>query len=334
MKVLAITGGTGFIGRHVVRLAAERGYEVRVLVKPGSEHKTAKILQLKPEIAGLVSVVRGKITDVGSLNPLTRGADVVIHLAGMAHSEVSSDDERARVRAVNVGGAQNVMDSAREHGVRRVVVASSAHVYAGQRGTELKEDAPQAAENIYAESKIQLEKIAHQAAGHGMEIVIGRPCLTYGPNVAFNLHKLMQAIETGIYFHAGSRRVLRSFGSVYSAAAAFLHLAESGAAGEAYNIADREPMLLEDFTNDLAERMKRRRPMRIPYPVLWSAAAGFTLFKKFGVGGPLTLESLRKLTDPFSLSTEKLAASGFEWPDNGERAREDMVRAYFAEKKI
>lgn len=334
MRVLAITGGTGFIGRHVVRLAAERGYDIRVLVKPGSEHKTSKILQLPPDTAGRVSVVRGKVTDIGTLNPLTRGADLVIHLAGIAHSEVSSEDEKSRVRSVNVGGAKNVLDSAREHGVRRVIVASSAHVYAGQKGTALTEDAPQGAENIYAESKIQMEQLARAASGKGMEVVIGRPCLTYGPNVMFNLHKLMQAIESGIYFHAGSRKVMRSFGSVYSAAAAFLHLAEQGAAGEAYNIADRQPMLLEDFTNDLADRMKRRHPMRVPYPVLWSAAAGFSALSKLGVRGPLTLESLRKLTDSFSLSTEKLAATGFEWPDNGERAREDMVRAYLAEKKI
>ena len=331
MRVIAITGGTGFIGRHVVRLAAERGCEVRVLVKPGSEHRTSKILQLNAASANLVSTVRGKVTDIGSLHPLTRGADVVIHLAGMAHSELSSEEDRAKVLAVNVAGAKNVLDSAEEHGVRRVVVASSAHVYQGQRGTDLREDTPLGGENIYAESKIQLEQAAHEV--QGLEVVIGRPCLTYGPNVKFNLQKLMQAIDNGIYVHAGLRKVLRSFGSVYSVAAAFLHLTENGAAGEAYNIADREPMFLEEFTNDLAARMKRKKPLRVPYPLLWSAAAGLTWLSKFmNIHAPITLESLRKLTDPFSLNTEKLAETGFEWPDNGERAREDMVQAYLAGK--
>lgn len=325
MSVIAITGATGFIGRHLVPLALERGHEVRVLVRLGSEKKI-------DSRGTKLSAVKGKLSDRGSLNSLTRGADIVIHLAGVAHSEVSSEEDRTRVEAVNVGGAQNVLDSAREFGVRRVVIASSAHVYDGQRGIGLKEDAPQGAENIYAESKIKIEKLAREASCKGLEVMIARPCLTYGPNVAFNLYRLMQAIDRGIYFHAGSRKVLRSFGSVYSVAAAFLHLAERGKAGEAYNVADREPMLLEDFTNDLAARMKRRRPMRVPYPLVWSAAASFSVLGMVGLHGPVTLESLRKLTDPFSLSTEKLAASGFEWPDNGTRAREDMVRTYLAVK--
>jgi nucleoside-diphosphate-sugar epimerase len=303
----------------------DRGYEIRVLIRPGTERK----IETRSD---RLTAVRGKLNDIGSLNALTRGADLVIHLAGVAHSEVWSEEDRTRVRTVNVDGTKNVLDCARENGVRRVVVASSAHVYAGQEGEDLREDSPQEAENIYAESKIQIEQLAKEATAKGLEVVIGRPCLTYGPRAAFNLLKLMQAIDRGIYVHAGGRKVLRSFSSVYSAAAAFLHLAENGAPAEAYNIADREPMLLEDFTNDLADRMKRRRPIRVPYAILWSAAAAFSAASKIGFSGPITLESLRKLTDSFSLSTEKLAASGFEWPDNGERAREDMVRAYLAGK--
>lgn len=325
MSVIAITGATGFIGRQLVPLALAHGHEVRVLVRLGSEKKI--------ESRGRqLSAVMGKVSDRASLNSLTRGADIVIHLAGLAHSAVWSEEDRTCVQAVNVGGAQNVLDSAREYGVRRVVIASSAHVYEGQCGVDLTEDARQGAGDIYARSKLQIEQLAREASTKDLEVVVARPCLTYGPNVAFNLRKLMHAIDRGIYFHAGSRKVLRSFGSVYSVAAALLHLAENGRAGEAYNIADREPMLLEDFTNDLAARMKRRRPIWVPYSFVWSAAAGFSLLGMVGVHGPVTLESLRKLTDPFSLSTEKLAASGFEWPDNGERAREDMVQTYLAEK--
>ncbi len=327
MNVLAITGGTGFIGRQVIPLALERGYDVRVLARIGAERRiTARHDRL--------SVVRGKLTDSTAVNALTRGADVLIHLAAIAHSEVWSEEDRARVRMVNVGGAKAVFDGAREHGVRRIVIASSAHVYQGQKGTDLREDANLLAEDIYSESKIEVERLARAACENGLKVVVARPCLTYGPNVAFNLQRLMQALESGLYFHAGDRKVIRSFASVYSVAAALLHLAECGTPGEAYNVADREPMSLEDFTNDLADRMKKRRPKRLPYSLLWLAAAGFTALSKIGLHGPITLESLRKLTDSFSINTDKLAATGFEWPDNGERAREDMVRAYFAARKI
>jgi UDP-N-acetyl-alpha-D-quinovosamine dehydrogenase len=322
MAVVAITGGTGFIGRHVIPMLLERGHSVRALVRDPNGAK----------IPGGVCVIPGEVTDRTAVGSLLLGAEIAIHLAGVAHTTLTSDDDRNRARAVNVGGARNVLDAAQRLGIRRVVVASSAHVYDGQRGVGVREDAPQAPENLYAETKIEVETLAQEFAQRGHEVVIGRPCLTYGPNVRFNLLKLMQAIDRGIYFHVGSRRVERSFASVYSAAAAFAFLAEKGTPGEAYNIADRSPMLLEDFTNDLADRMKRPHPKRILYSVLWSGAAAFSVAGKLGISGPLTLDSLRKLTESFSLNTDKLASAGFAWPDHGERAREDMVKAYLAGK--
>lgn len=322
MAIVAVTGATGFIGRHVAPLLLERGHSVRVLVRKGSEGALP---------TGLCAVA-GEVTDVAAVEQALRGTEIVIHLAGVAHTTLTSDEDRNRARAVNVGGAQNVLEAASRVSVRRVVIASSSHVYQGQCGIGVREDAPQAPENLYAATKIEVERVAREIGGRGLEVVIGRPCLVYGPNVRFNLFKLMQAIDRGIYFHVGSRRVERSFASVYSAAAAFVHLAENGTPGEAYNIADRKPMLLEDFTNDLADRMKRRRPRRIPYPVLWSGAAAFSVAGKLGIQGPLTLDSLRKLTESFSLNTDKLASIGFVWPDNGEHAREDTVKAYLAAK--
>ncbi|HEU5402777.1 MAG TPA: NAD-dependent epimerase/dehydratase family protein [Terriglobales bacterium] len=322
MAVVAVTGATGFIGRHVVSRLVEQGHSVRTLVRNGSETRLP---------AG-VSAVSGEVTDAAAVGQALRGAETVIHLAGVAHTTLTSDEDRNLARAVNVNGTSNVLEAASRLGTRRVVLASSAHVYDGQRGLGVRESAPQAPENLYAQTKIEVEKLGQEFAQRGLEVVTGRPCLTYGPSARFNLFKLMQAIDRGIYFHVGTRRVERSFASVYSAAAAFVHLAEKGTPGEAYNIADREPMLLEDFTNDLADRMKRPHPRHVPYPLLWPGAATFSAVGKLGIKGPLTLESLRKLTESFSLNTDKLASTGFAWPDNGERAREDMVKTYLAGK--
>ncbi len=322
MAVVAITGGTGFIGRHVVPLLLEHGHSVRTLVRNGNK-------------SGLEPGVRafsGDVTDSATLEEACRSSEIIIHLAGVAHTTFTTDEDRQRVRTVNIGGTHNVLEYAARSGVRRVVLASSVHVYEGQRGVRVREEARQGPENLYAETKIEVERLASRYASCGLEVIIGRPCLTYGPNVRFNLHKLMQAIDRGIYFHAGSAKVERSFASVYSAAAAFVFLAEKGIPGEAYNIADRSPMLLDDFTNDLSDRMRRSRPKRVPYPVLWAGAAVFSVGGKVGIRAPLTLGTLRKLTDSFSVSTDKLVSAGFTWPDTGERARDEMVKAYLANK--
>jgi nucleoside-diphosphate-sugar epimerase len=152
----------------------------------------------------------------------------------------------------------------------------------------------------------------------------------YGPGVQFNLLRLMRAIDRGTYFHAGRAKVKRSFGSVFSAAAAFRFLAEKAKPGEAYNIADQSAMLLEDFTNDIADRIKAKRPRRLPYAALWTAAAGFSALKPVGLRGPISLESLKKLTRSFSVSTAKLQHAGFVWPDSGERGRQEMANTYLA----
>ena len=323
MALAAITGGTGFIGRHVVPLLLDRGYKVRALVRPESQR----------DVPASIEIVQGPVTDPAAVASLVRGADVVLHLAGQAHTELKTNSDRERAVTINVGGSINVLEACQKSGTPRVVVASSAHVYAGQSGRSVREDAPQQAENLYAQTKIEIEQVARKQSRNGIDVVIGRPCLTYGPNVGFNLLKLMRAIDRGMYFHAGHSKVERSFCSAYSAAAAFVFLAEKGIGGEAYNIADREPELLEDFTNDLADRMRRKHPRRISYPLLWTAAAGFSVLSTAGIHGPITMLGLRKLTESFSLNVDKLASAGFVWPDRGDRARQDMVNSYLGKSR-
>ncbi len=319
MKIVAVTGASGFIGRHLIPLLLQRGDTVRVFDRGSHPSAFSSDVQAFP----------GDVTDAAAVSQLVSGADTVIHLAGVAHTSLDTEADRQRARDVNVGGPRNVLESARKSGVRRVVIASSAHVYEGQCGVGVREDAPQGAEILYAQTKIETEILARQMSSNGMEVVIGRPCLTYGPNAGFNLLKLMRAIDKGYYFHIRSRRVTRSFGSVYTAARAFAYLAEKGIPGEAYNIADRHPMDLSDFVNNLASSMKRHRPMSVPYALLWSGAAGCSLFKLIGKNGPISFEALSKLTQSFAISTDKLASAGFEWlAKDAERARKDMVNVY------
>ena len=320
MMTVAVTGASGFIGRHVVPLLLERGHHVRVLDRRSDPSR----------FAPGVETITGDVTDAAAVARFVFGAEIVFHLAAVAHAQLVSSGDRQRAQAVNVGGAQNVLQASRKAGVRRVVLASSAHVYKGQCGFGISEDAPKHAENLYAQTKIETESLALQAAADGMEVVIGRPCLTYGPNAAFNLAKLMRAIHRGYYFHIRSRKVTRSLCSAYTASRAFVHLAEKGITREAYNISDREPVDLADFVNDIAARMKRRTPVAVPYSLLWCGAVACSPLKLIGREAPVSFAALGKLAQSFALDSSKLAASGFEWHRSDERARQEMVDSYLA----
>lgn len=117
-----VTGGTGFIGSHLVRRLVEMGCEVVIYdVSP----KTAAL----GEVAGEVDVVRGDVLDVVSLMDTIKGhgVDRIVHLAYLLITE--SRENPTRALRVNCEGTNNAFEAARLMGMRRVVWASSAAVY-------------------------------------------------------------------------------------------------------------------------------------------------------------------------------------------------------------
>jgi len=116
MKVL-ITGATGLLGGHLIKELQQRGEEIRALVLPVENAD-----QLRTQG---VEVVRGDITDAGTLGDAVRNIDLVFHLAGM----MGVWRPLADYRLVNVSGSENLYKAAQEAGVRRYVHTSSHTVY-------------------------------------------------------------------------------------------------------------------------------------------------------------------------------------------------------------
>ena len=146
-RTLAVTGGTGFVGQHLLRLAIASGYDVRALTrgwKPPEDE---------------ISWVDGALDRPDSLVKLTSGVDAVIHIAGLINGS------RAAFEAVNVGGTAAIIDAARKAGVRRFVHISSI----ASREPEL---------SSYGWSKARSERLV---AASGLEWTIIRPPAVYGP---------------------------------------------------------------------------------------------------------------------------------------------------------
>ena len=218
--------------------------------------------------------------------------------------------------------------------MERILLVSSAHVYAGQEGTELDEQSPTACDSFYSRTKLIVEQAALEAASaNRLAAVIVRPCLTYGPGVRFNLESLMRAIQGHYYFHIRGENPMRSFLSAGNAAKAITHLLQSGENGRIYNLADQTPMPLVEFVNSLADLMHVSRPIHLPLFAIRAAIVGAAPLQRMGLRLPVSQEALRKLTTSFSLDVKALASTGFQWLDDGLATRKRMVDVYLASRE-
>ena len=147
-RTLAVTGGTGFVGSHLLRVAAEAGYEIRALTR-GWRPPQARI-----------HWVEGALDRPESLAALCEGADAVVHIAGLINAAT-----RAGFETVNVGGTLAMIDAARAAGVRRFIHISSL----AAREPELSD---------YGWSKAKAERVV---AASGLDWTILRPPAIYGP---------------------------------------------------------------------------------------------------------------------------------------------------------
>ena len=147
IRTLAITGGTGFVGAHLMRIAQEQGYELRALTrgwKPPEDD---------------IAWVDGALDRADSLAKLVAGADAVVHVAGLINGSAEAFEQ------VNVVGTAAMIDAARRAGVRRFVHVSSL----AAREPDL---------SAYGRSKARSERLV---AASGLDWTIIRPPAVYGP---------------------------------------------------------------------------------------------------------------------------------------------------------
>jgi len=170
-----VTGGTGFIGSHVVRELAGRGDDLRLLVREGSNIEPLAGIEWERAV--------GDVTDRTSVRKAMKGVERVFHVAGTTSMRTRARD---RVYEVNVEGTRNVMDEALRGGVVRVVLTSSSSaVGAANRGETIDEDQPFTVGRLgiaYINSKHEAELVSMRAAAKGLPLVIVNPSFVLGPD--------------------------------------------------------------------------------------------------------------------------------------------------------
>ena len=176
MKVL-VTGGTGFIGRHLVEYLLEKDLDVTILDNfSNSENKSMHKFG-----STNVKIIEGDITNIQNLIDVTEGQDVVVHLA----AKISVDDSiknPSETFRVNVDGTKNVLVACEKNNVSKVVIASSAAVYGeSPPNVKLTENSEKNPISPYGESKSLMEQnVMEFVSNHNIKCIILRFFNIYG----------------------------------------------------------------------------------------------------------------------------------------------------------
>ncbi len=305
MKVL-VTGGTGFLGRHLVRALLERGYQVRVLI-----HHEADGLD-GVELAG------GDLTRAASLWRAVEGMDVIYHLAAIRDRWGLP---YAAYQAVNVEGTRHLLEAAAGR-VSRFVYCSSVGVLGHPGGLNIDESYPYApgdGKYNYSHTKALAEQLALEY-GNRLAVTIVRPVITYGPGDEWGMMtKLVTMLATGRFIPVGDGRNHLHLAYVSDTIQGLILAGESErAAGQTYIIAGPSPVSLNELLDKICAILDASRP-RSHAPLALAKAVGgllegfYTLKKALGleVGGEspfLTRDKVDTLTINRSFDISKACA--------------------------
>lgn len=286
MKVL-VTGATGFLGAHVLRLLLAAGHESRVLYR--SERKLEILAGLKYQ------AVQGDLDDVAALESACAGCDVVFHIA--AKADYWKDDDRAALWRVNVAGTRNLLAAAVAAGVGRVVFTSSASTIGIRPGQALADESDAFSlppERFwYAWTKVKAEAVAAEFAAAGLDIVTLNPTVIIGPG-DMNAISGSFVLETARFqwllpMSAGGL----AFIDVRDVARAHLNAMERGVSGERY-ILSAANLSYQQWFRAIAAACGVRAPIfSTPNWLLEPTARAIEVLRRIGIQTPMDANQTR-----------------------------------------
>ncbi|XP_002738669.1 3 beta-hydroxysteroid dehydrogenase/Delta 5--_4-isomerase-like [Saccoglossus kowalevskii] len=291
--VILVTGASGFVGQHVVKLLMERCRDVREVrafdIRP---FKWIKELRVTETYVDLVHV-RGDITQLSDIRKACRGVDAVVHTAG--YVDVGSLPDMEKLKAINIVGAENVLKACIDNHVTRLVYTSTQDVVLGMEPIENADESSVGIPNTflyegYAGTKYEAEKIILKANslilenGRKLKTCSLRPTTMYGEGDIYFLPPTLKASKQqgGVLMRIGDGKAL--FHASYVGNVAWAHIlalqqlkrqrSEDDISGQACFISDdTEPMNLFDFMEPfLQARGFRLSRYHIPYWFMYIVA--------------------------------------------------------------
>jgi dihydroflavonol-4-reductase len=265
MKVF-VTGGTGFIGGHVVRRLRERGDDVVAWVR--SPGKGAPLAALGAELR------EGDLADRAALAAGMEGCDAVIHVAAIYEVGIPAS-ERPAMYAANVAGTENTLGAALDAGIPKVVYVSTIGAFGNTRGEVVDESYQHPGESFtsyYEETKYEAHQIARRLTAEGLPCVIVQPGGVYGPDDHSAVGKQMLDFLDGRMPFVPFADLGMNMVHVEDVAGGILLALDKGEVGESYVLGD-EITTMRGLMEATAKVAGKRAPRaNIPTSLLKVAA--------------------------------------------------------------
>ena len=298
MKVL-VTGATGFIGGNLARQLWKRGFEVRALVRPGSNTLTIDDTDIRQ--------VPGDILDPESVAEAVRGCQAVFHCAAF-YSFWTKRPEL--IHRTNVDGTAIVLQAARQAEVSRVVYTSTVSTIGWSSGEPATEDTPLDPNNLvghYKRSKYQAEQLVLNMAAEGLPVVVVNPTAPVGPwdvKPTPTGRIVLDFVRGRVpaYLATGMNLV-----DVEDVAAGHISAMEQGQPGQRYILGNRNVSLKEML--DMLQQLTGRRAPKWRVPSWLAIGAGyldqFVEGKLLGREPRVPVEGLKVARHPMYVNSAK-----------------------------
>ena len=277
---LLFTGASGFLGNNIIHLL----------------NGTYNIISvgLSPQDNYLVDIA----TDIPTF---TDTFDIVLHVAGKAHSVPKTEEERQAFFDVNLQGTKNLCTALERSGIPKAFIfISTVAVYGCDSGENITEEYPLNGTTPYALSKIKAEKYLEEwCAMYNVKLSILRPSLIVGPNPPGNLGAMIHGIKSGKYVSIAGGKAKKSVLMVQDIANLIPLLIEKGGT---YNVCDSYQPSFRELELVVCRQLNKKRPLSIPY---WFAKTMAIVGDYLGERAPINSLKLRKITHSLTFSNEK-----------------------------
>ena len=282
-KIL-VTGADGFIGSHLAEALVRAGYDVKAFVLYNSFNSWGWLDHCAADVKGKFEIFTGDIRDPHGVKEAMKGCDAVLHLAALIAIPYSYHSPDTYVDT-NVKGTLNILQAARELGVRRLVHTSTSEVYGTARFVPITEEHPLQGQSPYSATKIAADQLAYSFyASFDLPVLIVRPFNTYGPRQSARavIPTIIAQIANGKkQIKLGAVSPTRDFNFVKDTVAGFIAALESEkGCGEVINFGSNFEISVGDTARLIAEVMRadieiltdeaRLRPAQSEVERLWA----------------------------------------------------------------